>query len=127
MKLPPRLPPASWNTSLTSAPRETSSSRAASMSSTARSRLSIEPGWADVTPLPKMIEAFDPGGENVGHAVQAVADHVRSVVIPGTGYFVTEEAPEEMLAELTAFLAPYRDAAAAAHDPGLHAPAASRR
>jgi pimeloyl-ACP methyl ester carboxylesterase len=47
-------------------------------------------------------------GENVGNAVQAVADDVQSLVIPGVGHFVAEEAPEEMLAALTAFLAPYR-------------------
>jgi pimeloyl-ACP methyl ester carboxylesterase len=56
-------------------------------------------------------------GEHVGQAVQAVADDVQSVVIPGAGHFVAEEAPDEMLAELTAFLAPYRAASAAAHDP----------
>jgi hypothetical protein len=33
---------------------------------------------------------------------------VQSVVIPGTSRFVAEEAPDEMLAALTAFLAPYR-------------------
>jgi pimeloyl-ACP methyl ester carboxylesterase len=46
-------------------------------------------------------------GENVGNAVQAVADDVQSLVIPGVGHFVAEEAPDEMLAALTAFLAPY--------------------
>jgi hypothetical protein len=30
---------------------------------------------------------------------------------------VSEQAPEEMLAALTAFLAPYRDRSAAAHNP----------
>src|SRR3954452_15713367 len=48
-------------------------------------------------------------GENVGNGVRAVADDVQSLVIPGTGHFLAEEAPEEMLAALTAFLAPYRD------------------
>jgi pimeloyl-ACP methyl ester carboxylesterase len=48
-------------------------------------------------------------GENVGHAVGAVADDVQSLVIPGVGHFLAEEAPEELLAALTAFLAPYRD------------------
>ena len=48
-------------------------------------------------------------GEDVGNAMKLVADDVQSVVIPGTGHFVAEEAPEEMLAALTAFLAPYRD------------------
>jgi pimeloyl-ACP methyl ester carboxylesterase len=50
-------------------------------------------------------------GENVGNAVQAVADDVQSVVIPGTGHFVGEEAPQELLEALTVFLAPYRDGA----------------
>jgi pimeloyl-ACP methyl ester carboxylesterase len=49
-------------------------------------------------------------GEHVGAAVQAVADDVQSVVIPGAGHFVAEEAPDEMLAALAAFLAPYREA-----------------
>ena len=48
-------------------------------------------------------------GEHVAEAVQVVADDVQSVVIPGTGHFVAEEAPDEMLAALTAFLAPYRE------------------
>jgi hypothetical protein len=39
---------------------------------------------------------------------------VQSVVIPGTGHWVAEDAPDEMLAALTAFLAPYRDGSAAA-------------
>lgn len=50
-------------------------------------------------------------GENVGNAVQAVADDVQSVVIPGTGHFVAEEAPEELQEALTVFLASYRDGA----------------
>src|SRR5215208_3495825 len=48
-------------------------------------------------------------GENVGNAMKLVADEVQSFVIPGVGHFVAEEAPDEMLAALTAFLAPYRD------------------
>jgi pimeloyl-ACP methyl ester carboxylesterase len=49
-------------------------------------------------------------GEHVGEAMQLVADDVQSLVIPGTGHWVAEEAPEEMLAALTEFLASYRDA-----------------
>jgi pimeloyl-ACP methyl ester carboxylesterase len=56
-------------------------------------------------------------GENVGNAVQAVADDVQSVVIPGTGHFLAEESPDELLAALTPFLTPYRDGSAAAHTP----------
>src|SRR5919199_3417477 len=48
-------------------------------------------------------------GDKVGNAMKLVADDVQSVVIPGTGHFVAEEAPEEMLAALTEFLAPYRE------------------
>jgi pimeloyl-ACP methyl ester carboxylesterase len=55
-------------------------------------------------------------GGHVGEAMQLVADDVQSVVIPDTGHFVAEEAPDEMLAALTAFLAPYRDGVAEAHD-----------
>jgi pimeloyl-ACP methyl ester carboxylesterase len=50
-------------------------------------------------------------GEHVAEAVRAVADDVQSVVIPGAGHFVAEEAPDALLAALTAFLAPYRRAA----------------
>jgi pimeloyl-ACP methyl ester carboxylesterase len=48
-------------------------------------------------------------GEAVGNAMKLAADDVQSVVIPGAGHWVAEQAPEEMLAALTAFLAPYRD------------------
>jgi pimeloyl-ACP methyl ester carboxylesterase len=47
-------------------------------------------------------------GPGVGNAMKALAGDVQSVVIPGAGHWVAEEAPEEMLAALTAFLAPYR-------------------
>jgi pimeloyl-ACP methyl ester carboxylesterase len=38
--------------------------------------------------------------------MKLAADNVQSLVIPGCGHFVAEEAPEEILAALTAFLAP---------------------
>jgi pimeloyl-ACP methyl ester carboxylesterase len=47
-------------------------------------------------------------GAAVGEAMKALADDVQTVVIPGTGHWVAEEAPEETLAALTAFLAPYQ-------------------
>jgi pimeloyl-ACP methyl ester carboxylesterase len=56
-------------------------------------------------------------GENVGNGVRAVADDVQSLVIPGTGHFLAEESPNELLAALTAFLAPYRDGRAAVPEP----------
>jgi pimeloyl-ACP methyl ester carboxylesterase len=46
-------------------------------------------------------------GDLVGHVA---ANDVQTVVIPGVGHWVAEQAPEEMLAALTAFLAPYRAA-----------------
>ncbi|MER6593025.1 alpha/beta hydrolase [Micromonospora purpureochromogenes] len=57
------------------------------------------------------------GGENswaehAGQGMQDIATDVQTVVIPGAGHWVAEQAPEEMLAALTAFLAPYRAAAA---------------
>ena len=66
-------------------------------------------------------------GQHVGEAVTAVADDVQSVVIPGTGHFVAEEAPDEMLAALAAFLAPHRDGSPAAHGLRPHTAAAWRR
>jgi len=47
-------------------------------------------------------------GEHVAEVMRLVADDVQGVVIPGTGHWVAEDAPEEMLEALTAFLAPYR-------------------
>jgi pimeloyl-ACP methyl ester carboxylesterase len=49
-------------------------------------------------------------GEHVGEAMKPLADDVQSVVIPGTGHWVAEEAPDEMLVALRPFLAPYREA-----------------
>ena len=48
-------------------------------------------------------------------------DDLQTLVIPGCGHRVAEETAEETLAALTAFLAPYRDGPAAAHDSGPHA------
>ena len=43
-----------------------------------------------------------------GDCHELAGDDVQSVVIPGSGHYCLEEAPEEVLAALTAFLAPYR-------------------
>ena len=40
--------------------------------------------------------------------MKLVADNVQTVVIPGSGHWVAEQAPEQELAALAAFLAPYR-------------------
>jgi pimeloyl-ACP methyl ester carboxylesterase len=45
-------------------------------------------------------------GEGAATTMKLAADNVQSVVIPGSGHYCLEEAPQEMLATLTAFLAP---------------------
>ena len=64
-------------------------------------------------------------GEDVANTMKLVADDVQSVVIPGSGHWIAEEAPEEMLSALRDFLAPYQDGSAAAADRGPHAGATS--
>jgi pimeloyl-ACP methyl ester carboxylesterase len=51
--------------------------------------------------------------EEVANAMKALANDVQSAVIPGAGHWFAEEAPQETVAALTAFLAPYRAGAAA--------------
>jgi pimeloyl-ACP methyl ester carboxylesterase len=58
--------------------------------------------------------------EQVADTMKLAADDVQALVIPGCGHHPAEEAPEETLAALTAFLAPYRDEQTATH-PGPHA------
>ncbi|AWW43309.1 alpha/beta fold hydrolase [Streptomyces cadmiisoli] len=53
------------------------------------------------------------GGEKswgawVEGGMKPLANDVRGVVIPGAGHWVAEQAPQQMLAALTEFLAPYR-------------------
>jgi hypothetical protein len=45
------------------------------------------------------------GGEGPGNTMRLVADDVQGMVLPGAGHWVAEQAPEELLAALTAFLA----------------------
>ncbi len=47
-------------------------------------------------------------GGMVAEAMKSLADDVEGVVIPGTGHWVAEEAPEQLVEALTGFLAPYR-------------------
>jgi pimeloyl-ACP methyl ester carboxylesterase len=56
-------------------------------------------------------------GEGAANTMKLAADHVQSVVIPGSGHYCLEEAPHEILAALTAFLASCRDDPAAVHNP----------
>lgn len=49
--------------------------------------------------------------EFVAGAMKPLANDVQGVVIPGAGHWVAEQAPKELLTELTRFLTPYRRAA----------------
>jgi pimeloyl-ACP methyl ester carboxylesterase len=52
-------------------------------------------------------------GDMVAATVKLVAEDVQSVVFD-PGHWIAEQAPDQVLEALTAFLAPYRDGAAAA-------------
>jgi pimeloyl-ACP methyl ester carboxylesterase len=47
-------------------------------------------------------------GEGPGNTMKLVADDVQTMVLAGSGHWVAEQAPEQLLAALTEFLAPYR-------------------
>jgi pimeloyl-ACP methyl ester carboxylesterase len=63
------------------------------------------------------IGGSESSGEGVGNTMKLAADDVQTLVLAGCGHWVAEQAPEQLLAALTTFLAPYRDGLAAAHDP----------
>jgi len=48
-------------------------------------------------------------GPGVAEAMKPLADNVQSVVIPGAGHWLAEEAPEALLGVLTPFLSQYRE------------------
>ena len=47
-------------------------------------------------------------GEGTASTMKLVADDVQSMIVPGSGHWVAEEAPEQLLSAITGFLAPYR-------------------
>jgi pimeloyl-ACP methyl ester carboxylesterase len=49
-------------------------------------------------------------GQGVIDTMNLVADDVEGVILPGSGHWVAEQAPEQLVATVTPFLAPYRDA-----------------
>jgi pimeloyl-ACP methyl ester carboxylesterase len=61
------------------------------------------------------IGGAESSGEGVGNTMKLAADDVQTVVLPGCGHWVAEQAPDQLLTALTAFLAPYRDGTATAH------------
>jgi hypothetical protein len=60
--------------------------------------------------------------EHVAADQKLAADDVQTLVIPECGHHAAEETPDQALAALTAFLAPYRDEQAAAHPGPQSAP-----
>jgi pimeloyl-ACP methyl ester carboxylesterase len=54
------------------------------------------------------IGGAESSGDMVGATMQLVADEVQTLVIPDCGHWVAEQAPQELLAALTMFLASYR-------------------
>ena len=59
------------------------------------------------TPLTVPVLAIggaESAGRAVGDAMHLAATQVQTLVIPKCGHFVAEEAPEQLLAALTAFL-----------------------
>jgi pimeloyl-ACP methyl ester carboxylesterase len=62
------------------------------------------------------IGGAESSGEGVGNAMKLAADDVQTVVLTGSGHWVAEQAPEQLLAALTAFLAPYRNGSATARN-----------
>jgi pimeloyl-ACP methyl ester carboxylesterase len=55
-------------------------------------------------------------GEGPANTMKLVADDVQTLVIPGVGHWLAEQAPEELTTALTEFLAPYRNGERGAHD-----------
>jgi pimeloyl-ACP methyl ester carboxylesterase len=50
-------------------------------------------------------------GAMVAETMALTADDVQSLVIPGIGHWLAEQAPDALVDALTEFLGPYRDAA----------------
>jgi pimeloyl-ACP methyl ester carboxylesterase len=63
------------------------------------------------------IGGAESSGEGPGATMKLAADDVQTLVIPGCGHWVAEQAPDQLLAALTSFLAPYRDEMAAGPGP----------
>jgi pimeloyl-ACP methyl ester carboxylesterase len=59
-----------------------------------------------VVPRVKGVGGAEGIGEGAANTMKLAADDVHSVVIPGSGHYCLEEAPEEVVKALTAFLAP---------------------
>lgn len=64
-------------------------------------------------PMPVLaMGGAESGGAMAADTMKLVADDVETLIIPGVGHWLAEQAPDELVAALTQFLAPYREAAA---------------
>jgi pimeloyl-ACP methyl ester carboxylesterase len=68
----------------------------------------------------RVMGGAESGGAMAADTMKLTADDVQTLVIPNIGHWLAEQAPDELLTALAAFLAPYRDAPVAADDPRLH-------
>jgi pimeloyl-ACP methyl ester carboxylesterase len=60
-------------------------------------------------PMPVLaIGGAESSGAMVGDTMKLTADDVQTLVIPGIGHWLAEQAPDEMVAALKAFLQPYQ-------------------
>jgi pimeloyl-ACP methyl ester carboxylesterase len=63
-------------------------------------------------PMPVLaMGGAESSGEGAAKKMKLVADDVQTLVIPDVGHWLAEQAPDEVVTALTAFLAPYREAA----------------
>jgi pimeloyl-ACP methyl ester carboxylesterase len=67
------------------------------------------------------IGGAESSGEGPSATMRLVADEVQTLVIPDCGHWLAEQAPEQLLAALATFLAPYRDRAASSGSSKEHA------
>jgi pimeloyl-ACP methyl ester carboxylesterase len=62
-------------------------------------------------PMPVLaMGGAESGGSLAADTLKPIADDVQTLVIPGVGHWLAEQAPEQMIAALAEFLAPYREA-----------------
>jgi pimeloyl-ACP methyl ester carboxylesterase len=73
-------------------------------------------------PMPVLaMGGAESSGAMAADTMKLTADDVQTLVIPGIGHWLAEQAPDELVAALTEFLVPYRDGSGAAPNPGPHA------
>ena len=65
--------------------------------------------WKRRLPMPVLaMGGAESSGEMAADTMKQVADDVETLILP-SGHWLAEQAPDEMLEALSAFLTPYRD------------------